>query len=191
MTGGGRYSDVRRALREVRRDTALSGRGAGEGVPRVEGRTKRRGRAVVVATAVSVSAAAAGRNRHSVSLVPRRFSLLSPSIRCSRFPRSTRTTRATRLSRYSPAPGGGRISRLRRPCSPGQLNRGGENRDRVPASGRGLLACSRTRTLFARFSPRKSPTTRSPTLLARLTCLLLPREPLHDGPSATTVRVPP
>ncbi|KAH0561865.1 hypothetical protein KQX54_019884 [Cotesia glomerata] len=29
MTGGGRYSDVRRALLEVRRDTALSARGSG------------------------------------------------------------------------------------------------------------------------------------------------------------------
>lgn len=64
-----------------------------------------------------------------------------------------------------------RISRLRRPYAPGQPKRGEEDRDRVPASDSGLLACS-----LARFSPRKSPTTRSPALLARLTLASFRRE---------------
>lgn len=50
--------------------------------------------------------------------------------------------------------GWGRISRLRRPYPPGQPNREGEDRDRVPASDRGLFACSPVR-LLARFLLRE------------------------------------
>lgn len=84
---------------------------------------------------------------------------------------------------------------MRRPCPPGRPRRGGEDHDRVPASDRGLLACSPVRPLASslasslrlaspRFeSPaRKSPTTRSPALLARLlaspsSLVRAPREP--------------
>lgn len=163
MTGGGRYSDVRRALREVRRDTALSGRGAGgRGAAGKGGRYKRRGRtaaaAAVVAAAAAVSAAVAGR---AIRLShPRRAASLSLSHH--RYPPPA-STRSFRLSLSPPTGGGGESRACAVPAR--RDDQGGEGKI-TTAYPPPTAACSPAR-LFARSLPRSLPRFASPRLASK------------------------